>query len=189
MNLGVTEPATEDIVDTVLTLYRQAGVRNFAFYHDPHCQPATLPEWFRSRGLHLRGGWERIYRDNRPLTSAVIEPPPRSRVEKVTPTTASAWAAFIDNMYGLPTTPWLLSLVGRPGWYHYLLRRDERIVAVRTMYVDGAGMAWLGIDAPVPGVMAPSYDLDINCARRLCKMGSVQESSISWRISKPQPLR
>jgi hypothetical protein len=171
MNLGMTEPATEDIVDTVLTLYRQAGVRNFALYHNPHCQPATLPEWFKSRGLHLRGGWERIYRDSRALTSVIIEPPSGSRVEKVTPATASAWAAFIDGMYGLPTTPWLLSLVERPGWHHYLLRQDERIVAVRTMHVDGAGMGWLGIDAPVPGIMAPSYDLDTQLCQAIVQDG------------------
>ncbi|MEW5988866.1 MAG: hypothetical protein AB1791_19760, partial [Chloroflexota bacterium] len=67
--------------------------------------------------------------------------------------------------YGLPTTPWLLALVERPGWHHYLLRRGRAIAAVRSMYVHHDGMAWLGIDAPVPGIMAPSYDLD----RQLCQ--------------------
>jgi hypothetical protein len=171
MNLGMIEPATEDALDTVLTLYRQAGVRNFALYHTPYCQPAALAEWFTSRGLKRRGGWERIYRDNRPLTQEVAKPRVGSRVEKVTPATGPGWAAFIDSLYGLPTTPWLLALVGRPGWHHYLLRQDQQIVAVRTLYIDDQNMGWLGIDAPVPGIMAPSYELDVQLCQAILQDG------------------
>lgn len=40
-----------------------------------------------------------------------------------------------------------------------------QIRAVRSMYIHNDGMAWLGIDAPVPGIMAPSFDLDA----RICE--------------------
>jgi hypothetical protein len=164
-NLGMTQPATEALLDRVLASYHEPGIRDFAIYHIPHCQPASLPEWFKSRNLHRRGGWDRIYRDSRVLTAIDIEPQHGFAVEKVTDANATAWAAYIDAIYGLPTTPWLLSLVARAGWHHYLLRQGTHIVAVRSMYIDRAGMAWLGIDAPVPGIMAPSYDLD----RQLCQ--------------------
>jgi hypothetical protein len=170
-NLGMGAPATEALVDEVLAIYREAGVQGFAFYHIPHCQPPELLEWFKARGLHRRGGWERIYRSNRVLTSMVIEPSDGFGVEKVTPTTAPEWAAYLDAIYGLPTTPWLLALVERPGWHHYLLRQETQIVAVRSMYVDEAGLGWLGIDAPVPGIMAPSYDLDIQICQTIVQDG------------------
>jgi hypothetical protein len=171
MNLGMTELASEHQIDEALAIYRDADVRDFAFFHIPHCQPAMLPEWFKARNLHVRGGWERIYRHNSALANIVIHPQDNSRVEKVTEATAPEWAAYIDAIYGLPTTPWLLSLVERPGWHHYLLRQEAQIVAVRSMYVHHDSMAWLGIDAPVPGIMAPSYDPDIHICQAIVKDG------------------
>lgn len=83
---------------------------------------------------------------------------------------AEEWAGYLDTWYGLPTTPWLVALVERPGWHHYLLRRSRHMVAVRTMYVAD-GMAWFGIDAPVPGVMAPSYDFDVQLCHAMVRDG------------------
>lgn len=164
-NLGMTAPARESLVDDLILRYRQAGIRNFTFYHIPHCQPPALPEWLQARGFHPHGGWDRIYRNNDALDEPRVEPNGTFKVEKVTPATGLEWAGFIDSAYGLPTAPWLLALVARTGWHHYVLRRDAEIVAVRTMYIHSDGMAWLGIDAPVPGIMTPSYDLD----RQLCQ--------------------
>ncbi len=170
-NLGMGEPATEALLDELIASYRHAGAKQFWFYHIPHCQPPELPDWFKARGLRPRGGWERIYRGNQALTRMVIEPSDADRLEKVTPDTAAEWAGYIDRIYGLPTTPWLQALVGRPGWHHYVLRRGAWIAAVRTLYVDPTGMAWMGIDAPVPGVMAPSYDLDAQLCQTIVKDG------------------
>jgi hypothetical protein len=170
-NLGMMGPATEALLDEVLAVYREAGVRNFAFYHIPHCQPSSLPDWYEARNLRRRGGWERIYRNNHVLTGMIIESQNGFRVEKVTRTTAPEWAAYIDSIYGLPTTPWLLALVERPGWHHYMLRQRGEIIAVRTLYVGDNGMGWLGIDAPVPGLMAPSYDLDLQICQVIVKDG------------------
>jgi hypothetical protein len=170
-NLGMVEPATEDLLDEVLTIYREAGVRHLTFYHIPHSQPSRLRDWLKARGFRRQGGWERIYRDRRPPTDMVVAPNDGFEVEKVTSATAHGWASYLDTLYGLPTLPWLLALVERPGWHHYLLRRNQRIVAVRTMYVGGEGMAWLGIDAPVPGLMAPSYDLDLRLCQAIVKDG------------------
>jgi hypothetical protein len=170
MNFGIAQPATETLLDQLLTIYHEAGVRHFALYHIPQAQPSVIPEWFRARKLQQRGGWDRIYRDGRAVTEQMIKPQQGVVVEKVTQTTAAEWAGYIDGCYGLPTTPWLASLVERPGWHHYLLRRDTEIVAVRTMYIT-ADMAWFGIDAPVPGVMAPSYDLDVQLCHTMVKDG------------------
>jgi hypothetical protein len=117
-----------------------------------------LPDWYASRGLKAQGGWDRIFRDARPAPAAAsIE---GAAIERVTQATAVEWAGFIDGMYRLPTSPWLLALVGRPGWSHYTLKREGRIAAVRSMFMDENRMVWMGIEAPVPGIMAPSFDID-----------------------------
>jgi hypothetical protein len=168
MNLGVGEPATEPQLDAVLAQYREAGVSAFAVYHNPYCRPRELAEWLQARGLKARGGWDRIYRGGAPPTGAIGDSPgfsPLEPIEKVTHATAAEWTGFLDGLYRLPAGPWLRCLVGRPGWHHYLLRSSGKIVAARTMYLHADGMAWLGIEAPVPGVMAPSFELD----RRICR--------------------
>jgi hypothetical protein len=169
MNLGMTAPATEALLDRVLALYRDAGVEEFAFFHIPHAQPAALPEWFAARNLRLQGGWERICRGSGALQAGVVESD--SPVEVVAQATAGEWAAYISEVYGLPTEPWLLALVDRPGWSHYVLRRQGGIAAARSLYVHHDGGAWLGIDAPVPGLMAPSFDLDARICEAMIRDG------------------
>lgn len=170
-NLGINAPASEALVDELIATYHTAGVQNFTIYHIPHSQPPALSEWLKLRGFQPQGGWDRIYRNNAALEMPLVVPSENFKVEKVTRATATQWAGHIDAIYGLPTSPWLLALVERPGWHHYLLRNGEEIVAVRTMYLHPDGMAWLGVEAPVPGVMAPSYDLDLQLCQAIVKDG------------------
>ncbi len=169
-NLGLEEPATEQQIDKVLAAYRDANVSRFWIYHNPHCRPDTLPEWLETRGLTVTGGWDRIYRDAAPLAAPPVSED-SSSVEAVTSDTANEWADFIDTTYGLPTKPWLLALAGRPGWHHVMLRRAGGIAAVRSMYLTPEGFGWMGIEAPVPGVMALSFDEDARLCYALVEEG------------------
>jgi hypothetical protein len=58
----------------------------------------------------------------------------------------------------------LAALVGRPGWMHALRREGGRpdgpVVMTRSLFHAAAGWARLGIDAPVPSVLAPCFDDD-----------------------------
>ncbi|MGA7932091.1 MAG: hypothetical protein WCA35_00790 [Kovacikia sp.] len=170
MGLGLREPATEQLVDEVLEVFEQETINAFYIHLIPPCQPDSLADWLQSRNLKLLGSWDRIYRDGAPLLTSK-SPDSNFRVERVTSETASDWAGYIDSIYGLPTKPWLMALVGRDGWHHYILRQGTEIVAARSMYLDSSGIAWLGIDAPVPGVMAPSYDLDDQICREIVEAG------------------
>lgn len=165
-NLGLGQPASAAQLDELLETYRQAGVGSFAIYHNPHCHPAQLTEWFAARKLQSDDGWDRIFMDSAPLAASQGAPTGPGQVEKVDRKNAEEWADFIDNCYGLSTKPWLLSLVVRPGWHHYLLRVEQQLVAVRSLYLHPDQVAWMGIEAPVPGVMGPTFDLDF----QLCQV-------------------
>ena len=160
MNLGLLAPATQEQLEESIAWYSDHAILRFTFYHLPFSKPPQLPEWYRSRGFEFTGGWDRIYRDGRPPALAAMPARDGLAIERVDHTTAREWAGFIDTTYRLPTSPWLLALVGRPGWFHYVLRQRSRIAAARSMYLHHDGLAWFGIDAPVPGVMAPSFDSD-----------------------------
>lgn len=171
MGLGLFEPATEEIVDEILTVFKSENINAFWIHHIPYCQPPELPQWLQSRNLQINSTWDRIYRGNEPLSPIELPKTDNLKVERVTSATANAWADYISAMYRLPTTPWLVSLVGRRGWHHYALRNGSEIIAVRSMYLDPNGNAWLGIDAPIPGIMAPSYDLDLQICQAIVEDG------------------
>jgi hypothetical protein len=194
-NIGVDSPATEEQVDALLARYRAAGIMRPWFYTNPHAEPARLRCWLEARGLQHQGGWERIYRDATPLPDEPLFPgdpliPVDDLVvEEVTPRTASQWASFIDAKYRLPTAPWLMALVGRKGWHHYMLKRKGVVAAVRSLFISD-GAAWSGIDAPVPGIMAPSFDLDAMLGERLVRDGIAAGAKLFVAdIEAPRPDR
>ncbi|MBB6407481.1 hypothetical protein [Mesorhizobium sangaii] len=170
-NFGVDSPATESQLDALLAHYRAAGISRPWFYVNPHTEPSRLRCWLEARGLQRQGGWERIYREAEPLSSEPLFMADGVSVERVTKASASEWAGFIDSRYRLPTSPWLMALVDRKGWHHYMAKRDGAVVAVRSLFIGPDGAAWSGIDAPVPGIMAPSFDLDAVLGEALVRDG------------------
>src|SRR5438445_5448535 len=140
-NFGVDRGDTEGQLDALLAHYRAAGNSRPWFYVNPHTEPPRLRCWLEARGLQRQGGWERIYREAEPLPSAPLFPVDGISVERVTTATASEWAGFIDRSYRLPTKPWLLALVGRPGWHHCMAKRDGAVVAVRSLFIGADGAA------------------------------------------------
>jgi hypothetical protein len=165
-NLGLGHTATQAQLEQALAIYSEREVTAFSVLYEPHRLPSQLPQWLKARGLTVKGSWDRILRISSETAAFQSGVEKDYLVEKVDLGTASRWAAFIDKTYGLPNSPWLTQLVGRPGWQHYLLSRAGRDVCARSMFMDKDGSAWFCIDAPVPGVMGPSFDDDA----RLCEV-------------------
>ena len=189
-NIGVDGPATEAQVDALLAHYRAASILRPWFYTSPHAEPSRLRCWLEARGLQYQSGWERIFRGATPLAAEPLFPADDLAVEEVMPETAPEWAAFIDGQYRLPTAPWLMALVGRKGWRHYMLKRDGAVAAVRSLFIGDDGTAWSGIDAPVPGIMAPSFDLDAMLGERLVRDGIAAGAKLFVAdIEAPRPER
>lgn len=174
VNLGVSAPATQEQLDRLLALSAAAGAPRFTVHVHDHAQPAQLEDWLAARGFADSGGWERVWRDASPLVATEASDDPaaqRGEVEVVDLPLAQAWIDFLYSLYRLPVEPWLMALVGRPGWHHYRLVREGRIVAVRSQFIDSTGGAWMGVEAPVPGAMAPSFDDDAVLCRAMVADG------------------
>ncbi len=167
IGLGVFEPATELDLEHVFNKYREVGVKRFLIHHIPACQPTVLTDWLEDYQPAVRAGWERIVREGSPLEASPDDP----AIERITSSNAHEWADFIDTAYHMPTKPWLLELVGRSGWHHYLLREDAKVVAVRSMCINPDGTVWFGIEAPVPGIMAPSFAVDARLCQTMLRDG------------------
>lgn len=171
MGLGLVEPATEDLVDEILNTFRLEQINSIYVHLIPHSRPDQLSQWLQARNLRVKSGWDRICRDDSHFLRVGPQIIEGYSVERITQPTAEEWAEFIISVYGVPVKPWLMALVERRGWHHYVLRRGTKILAARSMHLNHDGTAWLGIDAPVPGVMVPSYDLDFQICKAIVQDG------------------
>jgi hypothetical protein len=132
----------------------------------PHGAPAAYTDWLRDRGLEPFDRQDRIVRTQGAATADPGRPGRELTVERVRPETANEWSQFLQRVYRLDTGPWLPLLIDRPGWHQYVAREHGEIVAARGMYVGGDGIAWLGMDGPVPGIMTQDFEPDAAiCAR------------------------
>lgn len=96
---------------------------------------------------------------------------PHFRIEPVDGATAEDWELFLQRVFRLDTGSWLRRLVGREGWHPYITRKDGEIVGARTMYLGGDGLAWPGMDGPVPGVTTDDYEPDAAICARIVEDG------------------
>jgi hypothetical protein len=157
----VIAPATEHALESILSGYQQAGITMFLLQLLPHSQPPRYEHWLRSRGLAPFDAQDRILRGDDPLVAPPHAPAENDlAVERVTTETADEWAEFLQRVYRLDTGGWLQALIGRTGWYQYVARRDEQIVAARAMHIGQQRIAWLGMDGPVPGLTTDDHAPD-----------------------------
>lgn len=157
IGLGLEEPLTPPLLDEIIRGYEHAGIAMFLLQSLPHCLPAGYDALLRERGLEPFDAHDRVVRGGGPLERA---PDGGVPVERVDVATQDEWAEFIQRVYRLDTGRWLQALVGRPGWRHYVARDGGEIAAARSMFIGAAGIAWLGIDGPVPGVHWDDYGPD-----------------------------
>jgi hypothetical protein len=157
IGLGLEEPLTPTLLDEIIRGYEDAGIAMFLLQSLPHCLPAGYDGLLRERGLEPFDAQDRVVRGGGVLESAADG---GSCVERVDVATQDEWAEFIQRVYRLDTRRWLQALVGRPGWHNYVARDGGEIAAARSMFIGPDGMAWLGIDGPVPGVHWDDYRPD-----------------------------
>jgi hypothetical protein len=175
IGLGVVAPATEAGLDDILDGYARAGVSMFLLQSLPHCRPEGFEDLLRARGLEQFDAQDRIVRGDRPLGPLPAAPDGRELVvERVDPRGADEWSEFIQRVYRLETGPWLPALIGRPRWFQYVVREHGEIVGARGTYVGDDGIAWLGMDGPVPGVTTDDHEPDAALCARIVADGLVQ---------------
>jgi hypothetical protein len=161
IGLGVTAPATPEAIDQILEGYAEQGITMFLLQALPHCRPAEYEGWLRQRGLEAFDAQDRVVRGAEPLDVAPNGSNGRQlAVERVRPETKDEWAEFLQRVYRLDTGPWLQALIGRSRWHQYVAREEGRLVGARGMYIGPDGMAWWGMDGPVPGVMTNDHEPD-----------------------------
>jgi len=193
LTLGCPAVADAAAFAAIDRFYAEGGVTKHWVVINDHSEPADLEARLHTRGYGPAGAWDRvILRGARPeLWRAHAQD-----CESVTAANAAEWSAFLLECYGMPPpiAHWLHALVGRARWFHALRREGGRpgapVAMVRSLYLADSGWAWLGIDAPVPGVMAPCFDDDQKVtAHLLLEAARAGAHSFVSDIELPSPQR
>jgi hypothetical protein len=173
IGLGVIEPATPEALDDIANGYADAGISMYLIASQPHCRPEGFDDALRERGFEPFDAQDRVVRGGGPLRrSGLTRSDDRDlEVERVTAATADEWAEFVQRVYQLDTGSWLQALVGRRGWHQYVVREHGRVVAARGMYVTPERVAWVGMDAPIPGLWTPDFEPDAGLWERIVADG------------------
>lgn len=169
IGLAAGASVSEESIDQVLRAFELAGSAKYMIHVVPGPQSETVEGWLKARGLEpAAGAWGRVIRGDEALTAGDAA---TAGVHQIGSENAAEWAQFLDRVYRLPTAPWLMELVSRKGWHHMAMREAGALVAARSMFLDTDGRAWLGIDAPVPGIMTNRYDRDFALIAALVAKG------------------
>jgi ribosomal protein S18 acetylase RimI-like enzyme len=137
VGLGLREPISEAVVESIDALYRGAGVR-YLVQVSPAVPPAeqeVLRLGLEARDLVRKDNWAKLIRD--------VAPPQEARTDlRITLAGAEHADAVAELLnVGFETPPefgrLLAGLVGRQGWQHYLAWAGKEPVALGVLFVHG----------------------------------------------------
>lgn len=146
--LGVQQPASEQMLDQILDVYRALKVKRFSFQQSPCPQYEQIGGWLERRGFRPHHAYSELVRE----TSTALAVQTGVRVERIGRKDAGVFAEVFGAV--MPAPPgqldWIKASVGAPGFSHYVAFSADRPVATGVVYVNGdaAWMGWAGTLAP-----------------------------------------
>jgi hypothetical protein len=147
VGLGVHAAATETQLDRIIAAAKSSGVRRLFVQLAPSANPPEISKWIEWRGGVSHNRWVRLWRGvhDAPLPEATL------KVVRIDMRRSDAFSHVVQVAFGMPelVKPWLASTVGKPGWSHYAVRNQSKVVATGAMFGSN-GVAWLGFAATLP---------------------------------------
>lgn len=162
MNLGLTTSPDDDALATIATFY--GNKQYWILTYGSQTETTDANHQLLSDKYEQSDTWDRVILQGTTSENKATWAEYSSGVEFVSTDNMEEWQAFVRKCYSMPPLigDWLKSYVGREGHIHAILRNPAgKIVMARSLiYSKDKRWGWLGIDAPVPGVMADCYQED-----------------------------
>lgn len=139
--IGVDEPVADDQLDSIIERFRRVGIPRFFLQVAPQAKPADLTHRLAARGFTFYNNWAKLYRtvDDPPVVETDLD------IQQIGRDHANTFAAVLCRAFewSEELQPMIASLVGQPGWTHYLAFAGDRPAATAAMYTD---QEWCWID-------------------------------------------
>ena len=146
--LGVRSPATRELVDTIISEYRDDGIARFLVQVGAVSRPGELRDWLQERGFVRRGALAKLARSTADAESLGDPRNTDVDVEEIGAEDCAEFEAIVGAPLQVPAPmrTELTATLGRPGWRFYLARREGRAIAGAALFT-GDEVAWCGLAA------------------------------------------
>jgi GNAT superfamily N-acetyltransferase len=147
IGLGTRQAPRGEVVDSLLALYRGAGVRRFFVQVAPAGRHDELTRRLERRGFRLHNRWAKLVRGGGDVPAAETD----LAIERLPAEKAGLFGELFAPEVGWPpaASRWLARTVGRPDWRHYAAFDGDRVAAAAALFLTGSG-AWLSFAATHP---------------------------------------
>jgi GNAT superfamily N-acetyltransferase len=147
VGLGMSEAASEEQLDELVSFYQRRKVRRFFVQVCPKADPGDLPAWLERRGFTHYNNWIKLWRGVEPCPPVDTD----LRVRRIGKTHAASFARILVTSFDWPRPleTWVTQMVGRRGWRHYMAFDREAPAATAALFVDGEN-GWIDFASTLP---------------------------------------
>lgn len=171
LGFGTQQESTDKYIDKILDYVKKNKLKLFFVYVIEGLQQ-DAEELLIKKGFVHTSSWDRIYRTNEAIAENANIVQPGWNIIEIDYRTAEDWASFVSSTYRMPQTKrWLLDFAVRKGWHHFMLKEGKKILAARSIFIAEDGMAFCGVEAPIPGLMIPDYSYDFALMQHILNEG------------------
>jgi len=127
VGLGFETSITAGLLDDIIALYKEAGVKRFFIQLSPHAKAGISSDVLADKGFQYHNNWVKLYRPVIPIPVANTS----LRIEVIRGEHMEAFSKIIVESFGWSDElrPILELPVGREGWRHYLAYDGDKPVA------------------------------------------------------------
>ena len=144
---GCAPSLSEDTLDDVIALFRDAGAERFVIHWPPESLPLAAPNWFLTRGFRAGHSMTKLCRRSSATVTSASE---FTIVESgIAESDRFGAVAALGNELPEFMAPGFTSTVGRSGWRHYFAMEHGTPVAAAALRIDG-DVAWFGFAGTLP---------------------------------------
>jgi GNAT superfamily N-acetyltransferase len=179
LGFGFPEPVDRELIDQILTFYRQQRNPNFVLQIAPHWLPADWTEICAEYGLTAGSEWMKLVC---PADSFVPSDDTRLRIAAVPVAEATDAASVMLRGWGMPEpglVDMLASVVGREGFQVFGAWDGDTMVAMAALHLQGETAQFAGAST-LPGYRgrgAQSALLSVRAA-------TAREAGCRWLIAE-----
>jgi GNAT superfamily N-acetyltransferase len=147
IGLGVMEPASEQLLDSLMEFYVRHGL-SFAVELSPRAKPQQLVEWLRARRLRKVMATAMHYR----VAGSMVATTSGIRVVQARPEDCNLVANICCAVFKMPASAHAaISAANRlPQWRHWLAYDEAGSAVAAALSFVEHGVGWLGWDATLP---------------------------------------
>lgn len=162
IGLGLETEASRGDVHTLVSTYRDKGVKRYFVQLHPDHSPTRITKWLLDEGLGPGRGWQKFSRKRDPVTRGRCD----LAVREIDQLYGAEFGKIICDAFDLgdQAAPWLSRIPGRPDWHIFMSFDGDRAAGVGALYVKD-GLAWTDFGATSPAFRRRGSQGEIMAAR------------------------